>query len=470
MQHLCLIAVACTLVVHHSDALVVVKRAFVASESESVQNAMSAEAEMKSLGLDPEILVRPHAGQGVDTVKFGLRAMNFYGTDMKHHTYSLDMVMTCTWHDRRAIALIPEGLPKISMAREEAEKLMWMPGIIVSNRDIEMYEIISASVTIYRTGEVRRVERANTRVMKRFLLQDYPFDVQNLALNIASSKYMLNEVILVPDDTEGYSGVEEAIWGLYDLENWTISSYEAFDGDLKKSRGTLNMRVARQLDKYGQDHLLPGSIVLAISCAVFYFPFANPFITARLMLSILSLLTFTNLIIKSTKELPGAAPFNWNDLLNQQVQFIMFIVILINIASEIWFHTFKKEDVSRRMNNEAKVLIPLLACIEITIIMTGGMYQWITLQTAAILCKVTCVGICASVFGFEFLRIFGVADKIENSTPRSPRKVCKVEDHPTLVLGEELPLPYAVLTTAVLTIAVAHSGVGGPDEEGDCDM
>jgi len=221
-----------------------------------------------------DYLVRPNAGQKREEVKFGLRAMNFFGDDLKHHRFTVDMVMSVRWKDERVIKMIPKGLDKVSMAWSAAEELIWMPGIVVSNRDIEKYEIVSSSVTMYRTGEVVRVERANTRVMKKFDLAAYPFDTQDLAINIASSKYMLDEVVLVPDEKS--SGVYENIWGLYNFKKWRTESYEAFDGELVKSRGALVVTVERSLEKYSQDHLLPASIVLMISWAVFYFPTQIP--------------------------------------------------------------------------------------------------------------------------------------------------------------------------------------------------
>merc|ERR1719262_1608393 len=94
----------------------------------------------------------------------------------------------------------------------------------------------------------------------------------------------------------------------------------------------------RQLDKYQEQHLVPTFIVLTISWCVFYFPFAGPFIMPRLALSVLALLTFTNLMLKSSRELPGSAPFNWNDLFNQQIQALMFTTIVTNISTEVVFH------------------------------------------------------------------------------------------------------------------------------------
>jgi len=53
--------------------------------------------------LPSSILVRPHAAKGVpDEVKFAMRAMNFYGADLKHHTFSIDVLMSLWWNDPRS--------------------------------------------------------------------------------------------------------------------------------------------------------------------------------------------------------------------------------------------------------------------------------------------------------------------------------------------------------------------------------
>lgn len=403
-----------------------------------------------------DILLRPNAGNGPDEVTFGMRAMNFYGADLKHHTFSLDMVMSIKWDDSRVIKHIPKGLDKLSMSYKQAEKMMWMPGVVVSNRDIEKYEIISASVTIYRSGEVRRVERANTRIMKKFMLEHYPFDTQELDVNIASSKYMADEVVLIPDQEA--SGVYEDIWGLYSMVNWRTASYEKHDGELVKSRGSLQINVHRSLEKYGQDHLLPASIVLIISWAVFYFPFANPFITPRLALSILAMLTFTQLIVKSSKELPGAALYNYNDLFNQQIQTLMFVTIVLNVCSEIAFHTFHMEKLARALNNEAKVLMPFMSLLNIAIILLGGYFNVMTLTHTTQLVQVTLVILLAIYVGYnvnghvkhQFMEVVdkltGRNDAAKFATPREDVEA----------------------QCAAAAVAIDIAGEGG-DDEGGCD-
>jgi len=290
------------------------------------------------------------------------------------------------------------------MAWTQAVDLMWMPGMVVTNRDIEEYEIVSASVTIYSTGEVLRVERANTVVMKKFDLGTYPFDAQTLEIKIASAKYMIDEVVLVANNNA--SGVpQDGEFGLYEVVGWQTQVYDTADGSLLKSRGKLDINVERSLGKYVDDHLIPTAIILVISWSVFFFPFEKPFITPRLALSILALLQFTNLMVKSGKELPGAAPFNWNDLLNQQIQLFMFITIVLNIFTEIVCHQFEKEPEARNLNNEAKVLVPTLSAANIIVILGSAEFQMMTVANAAIVTKTSAFIIITIYFVYAFLAV-----------------------------------------------------------------
>lgn len=299
------------------------------------------------------------------------------------------MVFSLRWKDARVAALIPEGQDKLVMSTQQSLKKVWSPQVVVTNRDIEMYEPISSSVTIFSSGEVLRVERAMVRVLHKFeALDGYPFDTQDLKVIIASSKYMTDEVVLVPSLNKKVSGVEEDVWGNYNLLGWSTEAFEENDGDLKKSRGMMEIEVKRDLEKYRQEHLVPAMILIVVSWAVFYFPFAGPFITPRLALSILALLTFTNLIIKSGKALPGSAPFNWNDLFNQQVQIIMFSVIVINILTEIILHQLDVESVARSVNNQAKITIPGMTIINVAAIFIAASTGYCTLHHTALFTQV----------------------------------------------------------------------------------
>lgn len=332
--------------------------------------------------------LRPGAGGAADVVEFGIYAKNFYGVDLKDNTFRIDIVTTLKWTDPRAAELVPHGNKRVAFSTEEAESTLWQPDIIITNHEILMYEVISSSVEVFSDGAVEKVERAQVQVNNMFELSNYPFDVQELRVKIASTKYMLNDVMLVPLLDKSSSGASDFLFktmGLYTLKSWSTSVYEEADGNLIKSRGLLEIVVNRKLDKYIQDHLVPLFIILAVSWGVFYFPFAKPFATPRLVLSIMALLTFTHITIKSAAMLPGSAPFNWNDLLNQMVQLCILFTVLINIVSETCEHHFELAELAQHVNHEAKMLQPGISIFLIAMTLTLGTYHVVGLWTASCL-------------------------------------------------------------------------------------
>jgi len=340
---------------------------------------------------------RPSAAAGVpDEVTFAMFAKTFLGANMKDNNFDLDFILLLKWKDARVADMVPAGLDQITMSGEQAEKKIWMPGVVVTNRAINQYEVISTVVMIYKTGEITKVERSSVTCMNIFELQQYPFDIQALRVKIASAKYMLDELVLKPNEDKSQSGVNEGIMDAfqYTVDDWKIYAFEETDGAMAKSRGVLQIDAKRSLDKYGESHLMPTALVMVISWAVFWFPFQTPFVTPRMALSILALLSFTNLMIKSSSALPGGAPCNWNDNFNQMVLALMCTTILINIMSEICFHQIKLPELGIAINNEAKILQPMHSITILTIVESGGMYKWISVGNAQVVVKV--------IFGLVF--------------------------------------------------------------------
>jgi len=288
---------------------------------------------------------------------------------------------------------------EVTLSGLEAMKSIWMPGVVVTNRDIRAYELISTSVTITKDGDVTKVERAGVTCQNLYLLEEYPFDTQTLAIKVASSKYMLNEVVLKADEDKSISGTDKEIFKghPYDLESWKVFAVEETSGALQKSRGVLELKAKRRLEKYEQTHLTPTCLLVAVSWGVFWFPFQNPFITPRLVLGMLALLTFTNLVLQSNRELPDGAPQNYNDTLNQDIQALMFCTIVLNIFSEICKHQLDLEDVAVVINNECKIFMPLLCIVVLFIVLTAGVYKWLSVSATFITSKLI-IGVAMAIY------------------------------------------------------------------------
>merc|ERR1719281_1968541 len=108
---------------------------------------------------------------------------------------------------------------------------------------------------------------------------------------------------------------------------------------------------------------------MMVSWGVSWFPFMAPFITPRLVLSVMALMTFLNLSLSSNTALPPGAPFNWNDCFNQTLLMCMFLTLLLTIFAEILMHQLKLEELARSVNHENKVVLPFVSLSSLGIIL-----------------------------------------------------------------------------------------------------
>jgi len=315
------------------------------------------------------VTVRPNAGGKPEVVSFGLFAKTFYGVNVKANNFVIDIVQTYKWKDDRVKALIEAGKDHLTLSKKESEMKIWLPGMVITNRDIKKYDLISTSVTINKKGEVFKVERAMAIVKCGYILNDFPYDKQDLVVKVASSKYMINEVVLEPAK-KGIGASDGLLDGeAYDFVKVGASAFADINGALKKSRGLLTINVKRNLGKYTQSHIVPAFLLVCISWGVFWFPFIAPFITPRLALSILTLLNFTYLTVSSSHSLPAGAPYNWNDVGNQGVMIVMFTTVCMNIFEECVFHQLKLDELARTINHELKVFMPFISVTMFLIIL-----------------------------------------------------------------------------------------------------
>lgn len=318
---------------------------------------------------------RPSANAGkADIVHFGLYGKLFYGTDLKKQQFTIDNVMTLQWVDARAATLVPSGQDSISMSAEDARLKIWLPEVEISNKVDRESNLISSSFTISKDGTVTLVERSFVVIRNKFELEEYPFDQQTLRLTIASEKYMINELTLLPLENSEFSGLRNGFFDdePYEKVDFSVNAYDDVDGLLKKSRGYMEIVVERSPSKYQHSYLFPALLYSAIACGVFWLPFSPAFVVPRLALSILILLVFSNFAITADSELPEGAPYNWIDLICFTVQLHMFTVICLNIFTEVAYHTMSCKVTAIHMNNELKLLSPLTISVAFILISIGS--------------------------------------------------------------------------------------------------
>lgn len=304
-------------------------------------------------------------GQDVDVVYFGLYGKTFYGADMKAQEFTIDSVVTLHWTDSRAVSLVPDGQDELTLSLDVAQRRIWMPQVEIANTIAEKFELIFASVSIGKDGKVTQVQRSLAVVKNKFPLDNYPFDEQTLRFSISSTKYMSSEVKLEPSEDATISGLRKSFFDgePYIKKDFKVHAFDDVDGTMKKSRGNMDIIVERKLDSFRQNFLYPSILYLAIGCLVFWLPFSHVFVTPRIALSVLVILAYTSSVSTARSELPAGSPYNWLDLIRFTVLLHMFVVLFVNLFTEMTYHSFGCTVTAAHMNFEMKVMAPLLAAL-----------------------------------------------------------------------------------------------------------
>merc|ERR1719218_483805 len=108
------------------------------------------------------------------------------------------------------------------------------------------------------------------------MTKDFPFDTQTVHIKVASGTYMSDEVALVPveDQSEWGNPTDTNIFGnsIWHFRNHSITSFEEANGELKKSRGVLNVVIKRGLAEFVSSVFMPSAVFLFVTWSAFWLP------------------------------------------------------------------------------------------------------------------------------------------------------------------------------------------------------
>jgi hypothetical protein len=338
--------------------------------------------------------IRPNQGGKPDTVEFGIILKEMFSIDFALNTFSADVVVTLKWQDNRTTGLVPAGSTSVTFPTPIAKKSLWLPDVSVTNRDRFGYEVISTAVVVNVSGVVTKTERAIATMRNFYDVRAFPFDTQNLSIHIASTTLMADELVLAINGDRFLSGVGDKTLdekSQFLLSKVSTAVYEELDGNLRKSRGYLNLVVTRHARPLIASALVPEFMLLCISWCVFQLPLLPPFVVPRVMTSLISLLALMTYNTRTEKLLPASRNgLVWLEVWEECCQILMFFGIVWNTLIEAAYHQWKCIDLAESMNTEVKCIFVALSAV-----MGALLWWWIdgddleTLVTIARLCLFT---------------------------------------------------------------------------------
>jgi len=322
----------------------------------------------------PGHFLRPHLGSHPEVVSFAIYVKNFFGMKTNKNQFTVDVVLTLRWMDPRVSKLVPADTPAVTISLADAKKNIWLPDMVVTNRDIKGQERISTAVEVHKDGTVVKTERSLLRVKQHFDVTAFPFDYQRPKIIVASATLMSEDLVLqaMPEAT-----LQGAKPGLFEDREFQFVSdattvFEEVDGSLKKSRGILTMTLRRDWTRYLQTTILPEIFLILISFTVFWMPRAQPFAMPRVATNLISFLTLMTLSINTAKKLPhDRAGMAWIELFADSMQMQNSLILFLNVFVDWVYCTLDLKELGEKMTNQLAVLFPLMGSVVVLMCFMG---------------------------------------------------------------------------------------------------
>jgi len=247
---------------------------------------------------------------------------------------------------------------------------MWLPDVVVENRETGCTDTISSVVRI-EPQLVRKVDRVRAIVRAAFDVTYYPFDKQVLQVSLGSSSMMSEQVVFRPLDGEGFMGYDAAA---FDNSEFAATSFEAYvveevQGMLRKSRGKMDISVERWSAKLVQLYFFPELLIVVIGYSTLWYPTLIPFVMPRVATALISFLTLTTLSAKTYAIVPATKNPIWVDNFEGSCESILFFIVVSNLMITVTIHEFQHPDVGRYIELMSRLLVVVLLLL--TVIFSG---------------------------------------------------------------------------------------------------
>ena len=207
----------------------------------------------------PSVTTRPDP-EGVATpVSIGLFLIDIAEIDDVAQTFKGDVFATLTWQDPRLA--LPPG------ARDRADRVVplseiWNPALTLINR--RSVQILAPDIArIAPDGRVTFEARRFAEFASPLNLHDFPFDTQELRIDLASTRYGPDEIEL--------SLNREAVGRLepFSIAGWEVELGEVRIADIDLRRGEKRARFVQSLTARRESTFFLMKVILPVSLIVF---------------------------------------------------------------------------------------------------------------------------------------------------------------------------------------------------------
>ena len=311
----------------------------VASLSVTSPNAQMVDTQAAQL-----IAERPNAGGESTEVTVNIYLFNIDEIDDVRQRFNVDMFLNISWHDPRLA--LPEEEQSGQLRTFPIDEI-WTPrGLIVNERGLGFQLPLVAEVDA--RGRVVQRQRMSGELAVNLDLRAFPFDTQELPIEVISYQYNPDEIRFSRDskfaaDVDQFSG-EGWHFSLRDID---FDEFSVPAVEQTRPRMTYIVEAQRESQYYLLTMFLPMSLIVFMSWTAFWIqPNVVPPRIAISTASIFSLIAFG---VSIRLSLPRVSYMTRADLFVVGCTLLVFLALAVAVAGSRWASA-DKLDKALRLN------------------------------------------------------------------------------------------------------------------------
>jgi hypothetical protein len=287
------------------------------------------------------------------TVSLGIAFVGLYNVDDKMSTWDADYYLYEAWKP------LPGFFPQTEIVNE-------------LNRQSSQFD-----ETLLRNGRCLRSRRIHSTLHARYDLKRFPFDEQQLLLELADAEYDASDLAFDPKPLHlglGDDAREELVaWTLLGHPSFTLSQH-AFsweEGAPAYAHATIGILARRQVGFYLTRFFLPLLLIVAVAMTVFWIHPED--LGSQVGIGVTCLLAVIAFQFAEATSLPAVAYLTFAD----RVYAICYFAIALALIESIWGNTMVRRGLNERADKLDRICrwafpAGITALVALSLAFSGG--------------------------------------------------------------------------------------------------
>lgn len=298
-----------------------------------------------------EVGSRPNDGGPADVVHVRFGLIDIVDIDDRQQRFNVDAFIEVRWHDSRLAVESADA----SGLRTVAAGEIWTPRLLVVNSR-GLQSLLPDVASVDAAGNVVLRQRLAGALATDLKLQDFPFDTQELSIDIVSYQYSPTELVF-SEDSEIIARIEtfrSKGWSFEVLEP-DYSVYRLAEDGAGTSLLRYTVRAERRSGFYVLTLALPMTLILLLAWMVHWLP--PTVIPSRIGMSSATVFSLIALGVSFRLTLPAIDYLTRADRFVVLATLLVAVSLAVTIVTSAWASGDKLEQ-AERLSKRMRVLFP----------------------------------------------------------------------------------------------------------------